>query len=61
MCEIITCPHCGIEIVNESAVCPSCNAVINEELEREVLASKVPTLDDNSGRIQSRTGFGSSG
>lgn len=52
MSDVVTCPHCGIEIVDEVAVCPRCNAVINGDQEGEIQAHKVPSLDENSGRLQ---------
>lgn len=51
MSQVIVCPHCGIEVTDESAACPHCNAVIDAERVSEVRRSKVPLLDENSGRV----------
>lgn len=52
MNEIMSCPQCGIEITDHTAVCPRCNAVIDRKNDEEVRHRKFPSLDENSGRVQ---------
>ena len=55
MNAICTCPECGIEVIEDVAICPHCNAVIGPATKAEIAEHRVPELDENSGRDVEQT------
>ncbi|MCA9133706.1 MAG: hypothetical protein KDA45_11150 [Planctomycetales bacterium] len=55
MSTVIPCPKCGMEIQAETVACPRCNTRLQPSGgPQRSTAPAIPTLDENSGRVQSR-------